>query len=189
MPSLVRILLYISLLASPLPAGADMDISGIKLADQITLGNEPLALNGAGVRSKFFVEVYVGALYLNKTTHDARQALENTGAKSMQMVILYKEVDAEKITRGWVEGIENNLDKAAQAKIADRLSAFNALFPDLHAGDHVNMNFIPGRGTTLSINQQTLGEIEGDDFFAALLSVWLGSAPADKHLKTGLLGN
>lgn len=189
MQSLVRSFLYISLLVLPLLAQADTNISGVKLADQYSLGNEALTLNGAGVRSKFFVKVYVGALYLKKATHDAGQAMENPGAKSMQMVMLYKEVDAEKITQGWVDGIKDNLDKTEQSNIADRLKTFNALFPDLHAGDHVSMDFIPGQGTTLSLNQKTLGQIEGDDFFAALLSVWLGSVPADKNLKTGLLGN
>ena len=189
MPSLVRTCLYISLLVLPLLARADTEISGVRLDDHYTLGNDSLTLNGAGIRSKFFVNVYIGALYLDKATHDANQALANTGAKSMQMFMLYKEVDADKITRGWIDGIKDNLGKAEQSKIADRLKTFNALFPDLHAGDHVNMDFIPGQGTSLSVNQQKLGQIEGDDFFNALLSVWLGSSPADKHLKSGLLGN
>lgn len=189
MPSLVRSFLYISLLALPLFSNADTNISGIKLADSMTLGDDTLTLNGAGVRSKFFVKVYVGALYLHETTREAHQALTNTGAKSMQMVILYSKVDAEKITRGWTEGIQSNLDEVGQRKIASRLDSFNNLFPDLHAGDHVSMNFMPGQGTVLSINQETLGLIEGDDFFDALLSVWLGSKPADKKLKAGLLGN
>lgn len=186
---LFRSCLYISLLVLPLLARADTGISGVKLADQYTLGNETLTLNGAGVRSKFFVDVYVGALYLNKTTHDAIQALENTGAKSMQMVMLYKEVDAGKITQGWVEGIQDNLGKAEQSNIADRLKKFNALFPDLRAGDRVSMDFTPGQGTTLKINQKPLGTIKGADFFTALLSVWLGPEPVHKNLKSGLLGN
>jgi len=189
MPSLVRSFLYINLLVLPLIASADTNISGVKLASKYMLGTEALTLNGAGVRSKFFVKVYVGALYLNKTTHDAGQAMENPGAKSMQMIMLHKKVGAEKITRGWNEGIGDNQGKTEYSNIADRLKTFNALFPDLHAGDHVSMDFIPGQGTILSLNQKTLGEIEGDDFFAALLSVWLGSAPADKNLKIGLLGN
>jgi len=36
---------------------------------------------------------------------------------------------------------------------------------------------------------KSLGLIEGDDFFRALLMVWIGEHPADTSLKKGLLGN
>lgn len=189
MPTILRSYLYISLLVLPLLAQADTEIAGLKLADHYTLADEALTLNGAGVRSKFFVKVYVGALYMKDTTHDAQQALKSTGPKSMQMFILYKEIDAEKITKGWDDGIEDNLGKAGQKKVAGQLKAFNALFPDLRAGDRVDIDFIPGQGTSLTINKNKLGLIEGDDLFTALLTVWLGKEPADSSLKDGLLGN
>lgn len=189
MSTLLRSYLYISLLVLPLLAQADIEIAGLKIADHYTLADESLTLNGAGIRSKFFVKVYVGALYMKNTTHDAQQALNSAGPKSMQMFILYKEIAAEKITKGWDDGIEDNLSKAEQKKVADQLKAFNALFPDLHAGDRVDIDFIPGQGTSLTINKNKLGQIEGDDFFTALLTVWLGQDPADSDLKDGLLGD
>lgn len=40
------------------------DVKGVNIAESVTLGGETLGLNGAGVRSKFFISVYVGASYL-----------------------------------------------------------------------------------------------------------------------------
>lgn len=166
-----------------------MEIAGIRLQDNYSLGGESLSLNGAAIRSKFFVKVYVGALYLGSATRSAAQALSASGAKSMQMVMLFKEVEAKKITTGWDEGFRNNLSDSEFRQMADRLEQFNALFPALRQGDHVFMNHIPGKGTELRINNTRRGHIDGDDFFTALMKVWLGEEPADKDLKKGLLGN
>lgn len=180
---------YISLLLGPLPARAEFDIQGIRLADHYRLGGRSLTLNGAGIRSKLFVKIYVGALYLDKTTHEARQALQSTGPKSMQMVMLYKKVGADKIRQGWSDGFQANLSPTASATLKTRLEQFNDLFPALRRGDHVYMDFVPGQGTTVKINDQVRGQIAGDDFFTALLSVWIGEHPADGQLKDGLMSD
>jgi hypothetical protein len=180
---------YSGLLLLPVQTLADTDIAGIKLPDNYVIDNQPLALNGAGIRSRFFVQVYVGALYLEQTTPNTATAIAADGPKSMQMVILYKEVEARKITQGWNDGFENNLGKTEFKQVAGRLKTFNGLFPALRQGDKVMMDYLPRKGTTLKINGRTLGHIEGDDFFRALLKVWLGVSPADKQLKSALLGN
>ncbi|MGV0976826.1 MAG: chalcone isomerase family protein, partial [Azonexus sp.] len=41
------------------------EVAGIKVDDQIKVGANELVLNGAGVRTKVFIKVYVGALYVS----------------------------------------------------------------------------------------------------------------------------
>ena len=189
MKMLLRTCLYLSLLLAPLLTQADTKIAGIELADSYQLADSELVLNGAGIRSKFFFKIYVGALYADKRSDNADQLLAATGPKSMQMTMLYKEVAAQKITKGWHEGFEANLDDEAFKQVEERLENFNSLFPDLHEGDVVRMDYIPGSGTRLSINGKQLGTIPGADFFNALLRVWIGKHPADDDLKEGLLGD
>ena len=105
------------------------------------------------------------------------------------MTMLYKEVEAGKITQGWNDGFSANLTNAELEPLKQRLKKFNALFPPLYKGDIVRMDYSPGTGTLLSINDRQLGHIEGADFFAALLKVWIGAQPVDKNLKKGLLGD
>ena len=189
MAILFRCIFCISLLLTPLITQAETNIAGIKLADSYQVGQQSLLLNGAGIRSKLFVKVYVGALYVGKTSNSPAAILAAPGAKSMQMTMLYKEVEARKITQGWDDGFEANLTDAELKALEDRLKKFNALFPTLHKGDTVRMDYSPDTGTRLSINDKQLGRIEGTDFFDALLKVWIGEHPADKNLKTGLLGD
>ena len=185
---IIRLIFYVSLLLAALPSAAATKIAGITLSETYQIGEESLQLNGAGIRSKLFVKVYVGALYLGRVSGDSAAILEAPGAKSMQMTMLYKEVEADKITSGWREGFEANLTAAELQSVAARLQEFNSLFPSLHKGDIVRMDYQPGTGTLLSINGEQLGRIEGADFFEALLKVWIGDKPADSDLKKGLLG-
>ena len=188
MRAFVRCCFYISLLSATLPALATMETAGVKLADQYTVGEQSLVLNGAGIRTKFFFKIYVGALYLATATRDADHALAEPGAKSMQMAMLYRKVGAKKIAEGWTDGFRANLSSAQFNQAATQLKQFNALFPDLKAGDRVYMDYIPGEGTTVTINKDRRGRVAGDDFFTALLKVWIGTHPADDDLKRGLLG-
>ncbi|HHJ16418.1 MAG TPA: hypothetical protein ENJ80_06945 [Gammaproteobacteria bacterium] len=189
MKMLLRTCLSLSLLFTPLLTLAVTKVAGTELADSYRLADSELVLNGAGVRSKFFFKIYVGALYTGKRSSDAGELLAAEGPKSMQMTMLYEKVSAEKITKGWHEGFEANLDDAAFKQVEERLKTFNSLFPDLHEGDVVRMDYIPGSGTRLSINDKQLGTIPGADFFKALLKVWIGKHPADDDLKEGLLGD
>jgi hypothetical protein len=188
MRAFVRCCFYFSLLSAIPPALAAMETAGVDLADHYTVGDQSLVLNGAGIRTKFFFKIYVGALYLASATHDAGHTLTEPGAKSMQMAMLYRKVGADKIAEGWTDGFRANLSSAQFKRVATQLRQFNALFPDLKAGDRVYMDYIPGEGTTVTINKDRRGRVAGDDFFAALLKVWIGAHPADDDLKRGLLG-
>ena len=38
-----------------------LDLAGIHLVDKMQVGNVGLLLNGGGIRTKFFIKIYVGA--------------------------------------------------------------------------------------------------------------------------------
>jgi hypothetical protein len=61
------------------------------------------------------------------------------------------------------------------------------LFRTLREGDEVWLDHLPGKGTRVSINGQVSGWVPGQDFNAALLSVWLGPEPVTSSLKKALL--
>ena len=185
---LQRSALYISLLLFALPANAAVTLAGVSLPEHYQLDRYALVLNGAGIRSKFFVKVYVGALYVEQTDTDPQRLLAATGARSMQMHILHKEIPAAKIAQGWQDGFRDNLSAAQFRQLENRLTRFNALFSDLRSGDTVYIDYSPESGTRLTLNNRELGAIEGADFFPALLRVWIGERPADDALKNGILG-
>lgn len=171
-------------------SAAGKKIAGITIPEVIRLEgvSSPLALNGAAVRKKFFFNIYVGALYLSSPSRSAIDIIGDPRARSVAMHFLYKEVSGEKLVEGWNEGFAANLTPAELKETAARLEAFNALFRTARKGDVYRLDFLPGKGTVVRFNGETLGSVEGEDFFSALLKVWLGERPADKKLRKAWLG-
>lgn len=164
------------------------EVEGVRLEETMTVDGQPLRLNGAGVRTKFIFDIYVGALYRRETVGNADAILSVPAPSVVTMDFLYKAVDAEKLRDGWSEGFRKNQSAKAMQKLETRLAKFNALFADAHRGDRYRFDFRTDGGTTVSFNDKPLGTIEGEDFQRALLAVWLGDKPADSDLKRAMLG-
>ncbi|MBI2568302.1 MAG: chalcone isomerase family protein [Candidatus Schekmanbacteria bacterium] len=166
-------------------AGA-AELAGVTFDDTATAGEQKLVLNGLGLRTKMFVKVYVGALYLPAKTTDANSVITADVPKSVTMHFLH-EVSQEKLTGAWRDGFANNsADKMGALK--DRLDRFCSLWATMHEGERAVVTYLPGSGTKVSINGKEAGAVEGADFAAALMAVWFGNVPADKDLKAGMLG-
>ena len=162
----------------------------VSFPDTVTLvgTNDVLQLNGIGLRTKFFFDIYIGALY-TETAVNSRDAVHAlTGPKRIMMHIVYGEVSKEKLVSGWNEGFENNNTSERLAALEKNITRFNSMFPTLVEGDVVTLDFIPDKGTVVTIKGENKGLIAGDAFYAALLDIWLGDEPADDDLKESLLG-
>src|SRR5512133_1141208 len=90
------------LAASPLLALA-REVAGVDLADTVTVDGKPLQLNGAGVRKKLFIKVYVGALYLPTRSADGWAILEADQPRHVRMVFL-RGVDLDSIMGAFRDG-------------------------------------------------------------------------------------
>lgn len=167
-------------------AGA-VELAGVSLPDAVQVAGSTLKLNGAGIRKKVIIKVYVGGLYLAAPKTDPVTILATDEPRQMIMHFVYKEVESAKVTEAFREGFANN-SAASLAALQARLDAFCALWPTMRAGDRAVMTYVPGSGTTLAINGKELGTTLGKDFADALFAVWLGQKPADSGLKEGLLG-
>jgi hypothetical protein len=184
------LLLAFILMTFCLPAHA-LEIEGIAVPETIRSGDGKtgLVLNGAGLREKLYVDVYVAALYLQARTPDVAAILSDDGPASVIMHIIYSEISKKKITDGWIDGLDDNTTVSERKAIQPRLEAFNKLFTAMQKGDVLRIDYTPAKGTEVRLNGEWRGSIEGNDFFRALLKVWLGSDPVDKSLKKDMLGN
>jgi len=178
------------LLAITLSASAEArEVAGVELDETARLAgmDTPLVLNGAGVRSKLFVKVYVAGLYLQQKTSSAETVLASPGAKRVHMHFIYSEVSAKKLRAAWSDGYRANHSDEELAPLAERIEQFNSFFPDVKKGDEVDVDYVPGRGTLVWVNGDKRGEIPGEDFHQATLHIWLGAKPASSGLKKALL--
>ena len=165
-------------------------LGDVNLPDNVTLDgtDQVLQLNGMGYRTKFVFKVYVGALYTQSKAGSRDEVQSLGGPKRIVMHMVYDEVSREKMNAAWYEGFEENNSDEQFDRLKSRLETFIALFPDLKAGDVIYLDYIPSSGTLVTFNWEKKAVIEGDDFYAALLDVWLGEEPADDELKDALLG-
>ena len=183
-----RTLLVIAVIAA---VGAGVahgkECKGINFPDQAQVEGSALALNGLGLRQATMlkVNVYVGALYLAKTSSDPNAIL---GSNSPYELVLQfvRDVAAADISKGWDEGFEKNA-KAQLPALKDRIAMLNGWMADVKSGQRLTFTFKPGAGLQVNVNGSMKGTIKGDDFGKAFLSIWLGDPP-NPEIKTGLLG-
>lgn len=171
-------------------AAKGLSLGGVTIAETVEADatTPRLMLNGAGIRKKFFISVYVAALYLPERHTDPGGLLAAPPPNRVTMHFVHTEVEKRKIDEGWRDGFGNNLRPEERAPLADRLERFIALFGDMREGDTIVLDYRPASGTSVTINGELRGTIEGADFNAGLLSVWLGPEPVTEGLKNDLLG-
>jgi len=169
---------------------AAAEVSGVFVDDQIkTQDGAALVLNGAGLREKFWVDVYVGSLYLPAKSADVAEILSKPGPLRIQLDFIYKADAADKLLESWREGFEKNQDAASLKSLKDRIEQFYGYFDSSAVTrDQYRFDYQPGAGTSISKNKTSLGVIPGEDFRNALVEIWLGNHPADKDLKKAMLG-
>ena len=183
------LLLVIFFLIVAVQTAAAREIAGVAVPESATIRNKVLVLNGAGIRKKFFIKIYVGALYLTVKRTTAGEVLADPGAKRIIMHFLYDDVSVDKIVDGWNRGFRDNSTSAELRVLQDRIDTFNALFTPVGEGDVIRLDYLPDEGTQVWINDTLKGTVPGEDFQQALLKIWLGPEPADDGLKDAMLGN
>ena len=189
----MRQLLFAAIFVFALTGVRAAEVGGVKLDDRLRLapGGPELVLNGAGIRTRMIFKVYVAGLYLTEKRAEAGGVMSLPGPKRVAMTML-RELSAQQLSEALAEGIRNNSTAAEQetlkSRIDELLAIMNAL-GEAKKGDAITLDFLPESGTRVVVNGQPRGKpIAGDDFYRALLRIWLGDKPVDDDLKKGMLG-
>lgn len=167
-----------------------LEVAGVQLADRVQLGNASLQLNGAGVRTKFFFKIYVGALYLPQKQTSGEAIIADEREHRMALHILHG-LSSEKFSNGFNEAIKANHTPAELAALDAQLKQMAQIFDamkEIKPGDVVTLDYLPGSGTQVSMNGKVFGTVAGTGFNRALLDIWIGSKPVQDDLKKELLG-
>lgn len=179
--------LIAALLATPGIHAAE--VAGLKIDDTAHVGNSDLVLNGAGIRSKFFVKVYVGALYVGQKATTPAAIYDSNQPKRMVLRLL-RDLDSATLQSAMEEGLKNNLSEAEWTASQPQVSRLDGIMKGIgkaREGDTIAIDF-NNEGIAVALNGNVRGKVEGGAFGKALLRVWLGEKPADASLKKALLG-
>lgn len=179
-----RLLLLLAF-AVPLHAA---EVAGVKFEEQVRIADTRLALTGAGLRQRFIFDVYAIGLYVRDAKADL---IMQPGAKRVAIHML-RNVDADTFTEALVDGMRPNHDAAAMQALEPRmreLSAVMAALKEAKKGMAITLDWLPGTGTQMTVDGRLAGApIAGEDFYQALLSIWLGPKSVQDDLKKALSG-
>jgi hypothetical protein len=181
-----RTILAAALTLAAVTAGA-ATVAGVNVEDTITVGTQKLVLNGAGLRKKFVIKVYTGALYLPSKQTNAASILAADAPRRMVMHFLY-DVDKGKMAEAWEEGLTANTPNASpEVKTAFRTLA--TWMEDMKEGQRIVLTYVPGTGTTVEIAGRNKGTLGGKAVADAILNTWIGPKPGPGNdFKKAVLG-
>jgi|SRR6185437_3288761 len=196
--NIVKIFLSILLIAAiscVWADGTDIKVANINYPGTVKIGKDKLILNGAGIRTKFFVKVYALGLYVPKKGNSTNELLSMAGPKLVEIHML-RDVDAKDFIEALQEGLDNNNSDDILAKLKVQIGQLETLMNQArqaNIGDTITFEFKPASKSTLTaitrggktLMKTTIGG--GADFYNAILNIWIGKDPVDRGLKIDII--
>lgn len=184
----LQLLIAMPALTAGVPAQA---AAPVHFDDAITVAGEKLVLNGAGVRTKIFFQIYAVGLYLADKQTTTADVLAAAGARRVAITML-RDVSTEDFGKAFTDGLSANTGKDERTRILAQTMQFGSVFGQIQTlkkGEQMLFDWQPGMGTQCYLNGKKIGEVIPElAFYNAVLRIWLGDKPADYALKLALLG-
>jgi hypothetical protein len=170
-----------------LPLFGNTEIAGVNVKEKLSFDGVDYRLNGAGIRKKLVLKLYVGSLYTEKKVKAESEILKGPAAAVIRLDIISGLITSELMA----ETIEEGFDKAMSgntAPLRNEIDDFIAVFDEeIEKGDQFTFISMPGTGVKAYKGEKLLTEIKDDRFREVLFAIWLGDDPADKKLKKAML--
>lgn len=165
------------------------EIAGVEIPDTITVDGNELQFNGGGIRSKWFMSLYVGSLYLPEKTDNPDEVIGGEQPMAITLDIVSGMITSERMTEATIEGFEN-ATSGNMEPIQEDVDEFMKNFEkEIKEGDHFRIAYLPEEGVVVYRNGEKTGSVEGGmDFKQALFAIWLGDSPAQESVKQAMLG-
>lgn len=181
-------MILFSALFFALASNAQVRVGGAALPEHEEFSEERLVLNGAGIREKFWINLYAAGLYLDQKSKDANYVLESNRPAAIKLHILSDLITSKKMVEAVTEGFQNSTDgnTAPIQREIDKLLGF--FEEDIGKNDVFDLVYLPTKGLVAYKNGIEKGVVKGKDFKKAFFGIWLSNRPADDDLKEKLLG-
>jgi hypothetical protein len=185
----------LALIAALLGLGASaatIDVAGVKMEDSLTIYNNTLVLNGAGVVSTGKIQLYVVKIYAKKKFTSVDQLFQVPGPKRLVITAISKEFDTAPIMKLFNRNVESQADKNDMAKLVPGLMSLGKIFGTykvIKSGGALIFDWAPHAGLVIYMDSKLLGEpLKEQEFFRAAMSIWMGESALEPKLRDVLLG-
>jgi hypothetical protein len=162
-------------------------VEDVNIPDTFMAGDQSLILNGAGTRTKFFIDAYIGSLYLVEKSKDGLSIVNSDKPMAINLHITSSMVTSEKMETAFREGFEESTGGKMEAISSEIEQIINAFKEPIQENDKFQMVYIPGIGVQVNKNGAQKTVVPGLAFKKALFGIWLGNEPADDDLKEDML--
>lgn len=184
---MMRILLLVAaVLAWPAISQAKT-VGGVTVDDVFVVDQQPLTLNGAGVRTKFFLDLYVASLYLPEQEDDADDIVSADKSMALRLQIISALITGKRMAESTRDGFVRSTDGRLAPIEADVEQLIQAFAEEVNEGDVFDLVYRPGTGVTVYRNGEAKSEVAGLTFKQALFGIWLSEDPVQEDLRDGLL--
>lgn len=166
-----------------------MKLAGIELPTTINVNKIDLFLNGAAIRSKFFVQTYIISLYSAKSITDATTAIESNIERSLRMQIITplatSKAVSENIQSGMKDGL-GNLYLQQQNLVEDLRQVIET--SGVQYKDTIDIYYTKKEELKLYKNGNEIYHNKDGKLFAqTIFSMYVGNKPKDNKIKQALL--
>ena len=187
MNRLFRLVALLTVFTFPIQA---KEIGGIDMPNSLEANGTALSLNGAGIRSKMFMDIYVGGLYLIAPSQNADDIIKADKTMAMRLHMVSSLITSKAMEEATLAGFEQASGGKTE-QIAEPVDAFLDVFREtISENDVFDIIYVSGKGVDVYKNNVFISTVKGDlHFKQALFAIWLGNKPAHKKLKQGMLGN
>ena len=135
---------------------------------------------------RIFFDIYEAALFTEPGA-EAVDVMNADAAFHLQFRYL-RDIDKSIILKSADRMLEKNLSDAELEAIRDRVAKINEAYTSVGNGDTSSLTYKPDVGTTLTINDEAVVTIPGEDFARLYFRIWLGEQAISESLKENLLG-
>lgn len=169
------------------PASA-MTVEGVDVPETYQAMGTELKLNGAGTRSKWFMDLYVGGLYVPESISDGEAVINADEPQAITLHIISGMITSERMTEATLEGFKASTN-GNMAPVQDDIDQFMAVFEEeIKEGDVFDLVYLPGEGVRVLKNGKVRDTVGDLAFKKALFGIWLSDKPAQENLKERMLG-
>ncbi len=166
-----------------------VEVAGVQLPEKLDAQQQSLSLNGTGVRSKFFMDIYAAGLYLSEASKDAAVIIAQDKAMALRLHITSGLLTSEKMEAATREGFEKSTNGDTVA-LQGTIDSFISNFKDaIQENDIFDFVYTPMKGVAVYKNGELKSTVLGLPFKQALFGIWLSEDSVQDDLKSGLLGS
>lgn len=166
-----------------------MKLANIELPNKINLNKIDLFLNGAAIRSKFFVQTYIVSLYSAEKITVEKIAIESNIERSLRMQIITPLATSKAVSENIQSGMKDSLgslyyeQKDLIEDLRNVIESSGVQYKDIIDIYKTAKNELKLYKNGIEIYSNKNGKL----FAESILTMYFGKHPKDKKIKEALL--